>query len=335
MPAQRHHQVIVIGAGIAGLSAARALQAEGRDVVVLEKSRGYGGRAASRTVQGTRIDHGAQFVTVRDPRFAAQVERWLADGTMVRWSDGLPTWTSAAGWRDASAAAHPRFVCPDGMNALGKSLAQDLTVTRETHVTRVRDVAGGWCAETRDGARWHAEHMIVSAPLPQTLVLLADVALPPERRSQLAAIDYAPCHALAAGFTGPSEPGWPGVRLPEHPDLAWIANDTSRRRDPGSGGVTLMLHATPSFTRRRYDDAPEAIARELLAAASTLLPWAMEPAWTHHHRWRYAQPERTLPEPALALWEGLVLCGDAFGNGRLEGAYLSGLAAAACIAPGA
>ena len=99
--------------------------------------------------------------------------------------------------------------------------------------------------------------------------------------------------------------------------------------------MTLMLHATPAFTRRRFDDTSDAIARDLLEAASPLPPWASEPAWTEHHRWRYAQPERTLPEPALALRGCLVVGGDTFGGGRVEGAYLSGLAAAERIALGA
>lgn len=334
MPTQHHHQAIVIGAGIAGLTAARALQAEGRDVAVLEKSRGYGGRAASRSVHGARIDHGAQFVTARDQRFLAQVEAWLADGTMARWTHGLPSWTAADGWREPTAAAHPRFVCPDGMNALGKALAQDVRVVLETQVAGLHRRNGRWCAETLAGT-WCAEHVIVSAPLPQALALLADVALPPARRAQLAAVSYAPCHALAAGFAGVAQPAWRGVHLPDHPELAWIANDTSKRRDARSGELTLMLHATPAFTRRRYDDMPDAIAGDLLSAASALLPWVTDPDWTYHHRWRYAQPERTLPEPALALREGLTVCGDAFGASRVEGAYLSGLAAAEHVLTGA
>ena len=328
MPTQRHHQVIVIGAGIAGLTAARALHAAGRDVAVLEKSRGYGGRAASRSVHGARIDHGAQFVTARDPRFVAQVAAWLADGIMVRWTNGLPSWTAADGWREPTAAAHPRFVCPDGMNAVGKALAQGVRVALETPVAVLRRYNGEWCAETRAGEGWCAEHVILSAPLPQALVLLAEVALPPARRAQLAAVSYAPCHALAAEFTAVTGPDWRGVRLPDHPDLAWIANDTSKRRGAGSGELTLMLHATPAFTRRRYDDVPDAIAGDLLSAASALLPWVTDPDWTYHHRWRYAQPERMLPEPALALSASLTVCGDAFGASRVEGAYLSGLAAA-------
>jgi predicted NAD/FAD-dependent oxidoreductase len=48
------------------------------------------------------------------------------------------------------------------------------------------------------------------------------------------------------------------------------------------------------------------------------------------HRWRYSQP-RTPHAEACLLVESpapLVFAGDAFGQPRLEGAFLSGLAAA-------
>ena len=329
--AEYARDVLVIGAGIAGLAAARALHRQGLDVAVLEKSRGFGGRAASRTVQGTRIDHGAQFVTVRDARFRAQVDAWLEDGTLRHWTTGIPTWTRDGGWREASSDAHPRYACPSGMNALGKALAVGLDVTREVLIAGVRAEAGGWLAETSSGRRWHAKYLILSPPLPQTLALVRAVDLAPAVLTRLASVGYAPCHAVVAGFEGVTPPAWAAVRLPEDPDLALIAHDASKR-DPNAAPVTLVLHGTPAFTRRTFEwPADEAVAA-LLAAATPLLPWATSPTWTHHHRWRYARPERTLDGEALEVCDGLVVCGDAFGGGRVEGAYLSGVAAAQRVA---
>ncbi|MFM7290648.1 MAG: FAD-dependent oxidoreductase, partial [Planctomycetia bacterium] len=65
--------VVVVGAGIAGLAAATELVAGGRRVVVLEKSRGVGGRMASRRVGEAVCDHGAQFFTVRGEAFGGIV----------------------------------------------------------------------------------------------------------------------------------------------------------------------------------------------------------------------------------------------------------------------
>ena len=63
--------VLVIGAGMAGLIAAAELQRAGRRVLVLDKGRGVGGRLASRRIGEASFDHGAQFITARTPRFAA------------------------------------------------------------------------------------------------------------------------------------------------------------------------------------------------------------------------------------------------------------------------
>lgn len=54
---------MVVGAGIAGLAAAHALQRGGRRVVVLEAERHVGGRMCSLTRHGAVIDTGAQFVS--------------------------------------------------------------------------------------------------------------------------------------------------------------------------------------------------------------------------------------------------------------------------------
>ena len=82
MEVNRGLSCLVIGAGIAGLIAARALRAAGHRVLVLDKGRGVGGRMATRRIEGGVFDHGAQFVTVRDPRFQQIVEGWQAKGVV-------------------------------------------------------------------------------------------------------------------------------------------------------------------------------------------------------------------------------------------------------------
>ncbi|MGW4715845.1 flavin monoamine oxidase family protein [Nocardia sp. NPDC004260] len=71
--------VVVVGAGYAGLCAARALRAAGRDVVVLEASDRVGGR--TRTVRvgaGWAVDLGGQWISGAHTRFATLAEEYGA-----------------------------------------------------------------------------------------------------------------------------------------------------------------------------------------------------------------------------------------------------------------
>ncbi len=339
MTSEPTSDVLIIGAGIAGLAAAGALREAGAQVRVLEKSRGLGGRAATRRLHGVRVDHGAQFFTVRDARFRRRVDAWLASGDVDVWTHGVPTWTREHGWRAPDPGGHPRYVCPEGMSTLARLLGAGVEVERSARVTSVRGRDGAWTATLDDATSRSARSLVLTAPLPQSLDLLHDRSLSAAERSELDAVRYAPSFAVMAGYERVQAPDAVGVRLEDHPDLGWIAVDSSKRARGTRAGDTsmtsyptvLVLHGTPAFARRRFDDAHGRVASDLLDAAAAVFPWASTPDWHDVHRWRYAMVETPLHERARDLGDGLVLAGDAFGAARVEGAYLSGLAAADAV----
>lgn len=308
-------------------------------MVVLEKSRGFGGRAASRTVAvaptvDARLDHGAQYFTARSDPFRAQVERWQSAGVVTQWSGGL--WSVAAPDsppQPPSDQAHPRFIAPAGMNAIGKALAEGLEVHREAEVARIEASSGGWrLAFKQDLAPLSARALLLTAPAPQALALLPSAELDPEALAAAQRIRFAPCFALMAGFDATPGPLWPAVKPSSDAVLGFLAHDASKR--PAPHPTTLVLQATPAWTRANFDLDPEAVAAAMLEAASAYWPPAAQPTWTRLHRWRYAMPEVMHPAPWLELAPGMLLAGDAFedgsgAGGRIEGAYLSGAAAAA------
>jgi phytoene dehydrogenase-like protein len=67
------HDVVVIGAGLAGLTCARRLQADGVGCVVLEASGAVGGRVRTDIVEGFRLDRGFQVLLTAYPA----ARRWL------------------------------------------------------------------------------------------------------------------------------------------------------------------------------------------------------------------------------------------------------------------
>jgi predicted NAD/FAD-dependent oxidoreductase len=325
--------VVVIGAGIAGLSAAQALQDAGLQVVVVEKSRGFGGRAASRSIEGARVDHGAQYFTVRGDPFAAQVAAWQGAEVVAPWGGGIYRQRPGGRAEPPTADAHPRYIAPEGMNALGKALADGLAVRRERQVTRVRRSERGWLVGfDPPQANLEARQLLITAPVPQALALLDRSELDPVAFERAQRVRYAPCFALMAGYADRHGiPPWSALRPEGEERLAFLAHDASKRPPPHP--TTLVVHATPSWTRANYEGEPTEVTAALLAAAGDYWSAAPAAAWTRLHRWRYAQPEVSDPDPYAALAPALWLAGDAYGGaaGRIEGAFESGRAAAAAL----
>ncbi|MFH1499396.1 MAG: FAD-dependent oxidoreductase [Verrucomicrobiota bacterium] len=307
-----NNTTVVIGAGIAGLLLARRLKQAGCDVLVLEKSRGFGGRMATKRVGPAVFDQGAQYFTAKSPQFQALVAEWCERGWAEPWTAG----------------GHRRFVGRPGMTAIPKGLAEGLRVLRQHKVTAARrHECGCWELDVEDHGIVRAERLLLTAPLPQSLALLeaGGVALPPPLADGLAAVDYNPCLALLLTLDGPSGLPEEGVAFAEGP-VRWLADNTAKGVSPGGAGA-VTVHAGPEYSRTNYAAAESEVAAALLPAIAGRLKSAV--VATTVHRWRYCEPRTTWPERAVWLPElTLGFAGDAFGGPRVEGAALSGLALA-------
>ena len=314
--------IIVIGAGVAGLTAARNLAAAGMQVQVLEKSRGLGGRAATRRLHGYSIDHGAQYFTVRDERFGAQVKAWQVAGRVRVWSEGFPTLRE--GRLEPPKKGHPRYIFEDGMSGIGKALGEGLDIMRSSPVVALSREDDAWQLTLEDSSKVWAARVLVSVPTPQALELTGHV-LNDATRKALAAVTFAPCLALMAGYAE-KLPSWRGVQIAGDGPLSWIACDSSKR--PECAETVLVLHGSPAFSGR-WLETPDKAAPDMLGVAETL--GFAAPRWTTLHRWRYAKVTRPHDEPSIRADETLFFCGDWCGGDKLEAAYLSGLEVAKAV----
>lgn len=308
--------VAVVGAGVAGLRAARTLGETGVEPLVLEKSRGLGGRAATRRLHGAVADHGAQYFTVRDPRFQQQVDVWERAGALQVWARGFHALTPKG--LEVPREGHPRYAFADGMNTFGKLLGEGIRVTRSAKVVGLTRVAQGWELGLEDGTVRRARRVLLNLPAPQALELAGSL-LSTGLRNALEEVTFAPCLALMAGFAH-APPAWRGVVVEDEANpLSWLACDSSKRRAPGE--TVLVLHGNPAFSQD-FLETPEAAVPQMLEVAATL--GFSEPTWTALQRWRYAKV--TQPHDAPYLQDDtLFFCGDWCGGAKLEAAYLSGL----------
>jgi predicted NAD/FAD-dependent oxidoreductase len=307
--------VVVVGAGLAGVTAARALHASGHRVVVLDKGRSPGGRMATRRIGRAHLDHGAQFMTVRSSAFAEQMASWEADGLVHVWGYGF----------DGTPDGHPRYAATRGMASLVKNLAAGLDVRCQRMVFTIR--AGGarrWRVIVDDATTHDADAVIVTCPLPQSSALLveADIDAPEE----LLRTDYHRTLALLGVIDAPPAVRAPGGMHAPDDTFLFVADNQAKGISPVPA---VTLHANAAWSEAHWDGNHDDTLDRLEAAAG---PWLGRARVVERHlkRWRFATPRTIWPEPCWSdRSASIVLAGDAFAGPRVEGAYLSGLAAAA------
>jgi predicted NAD/FAD-dependent oxidoreductase len=319
-------RVLVIGAGMSGLMAARALQDAGVAVQVVDKGRGVGGRLATRRgEEGELFDHGAQYMTLRDGRLRRYLEQWLDEKVVRPWATSFP---STDGRQPQESVT--RYVGSKGMNGLAKWLARGLDIRTAIRIARIDRHGEEWVAWSEDGQQsFRAEGLLITSPVGQTLDLLreSDIAPDPNLLEQLQAVAYDPCFAVMAvleGGSGLKEPG--GLFVNDSGPVAWIADNASKGISTRS---TVTIHASGTWSREHFEDDREQVTQRIIQAAQ---PYLGSPIIRHQiHRWKYSQPTVGFPGDCCVVRGGsqpLVLAGDAFSGPRIEGGALSGLAAA-------
>lgn len=311
-------RVIVVGAGLSGLCAGRALQAAGHDVVLLDKGRSPGGRLATRRVGRATLDHGAQFFTVRSDAFASLVAEWRGSGLVHEWCRGF----------SPDGDGYPRYAVRGGMNALAKHLAGDLDVRCNQLVFAVRPGTQRWDVGLDDGTALTADALIVTSPIPQSMAVLitSGVELPQALRET----DYHRTLSLLVTLDRPGAVPAPGGVQNPNEVFAFVADNASKSV---SDQPALTFHASDAWSAAHWDDDREATTDALLEHAR---PWigGAQVTEVSNKRWRFATPQSIWPDTCWFSDSGaapLALAGDAFGGPRVEGAALSGLSAAAAL----
>ena len=315
-------RVAVIGAGLSGLVAARELR-ERCEVTVFEKSRGYGGRMATRYGGEFEFDHGAQYFTARSAEFQEFLEPLIAQGAVACWRARFAeldrdTVIATRDWDDA----FPHYVGAPRMNAIGRYLADGLTIRQNTTVTHLDREADGWSLADNDGnSLGRFDWVVCALPAAQTAALVpAD-----SRLHQLAGeVPMRACYALMLGFDRPLRLPWQAA-LVNGADISWISVNSSKPQR--ADRFTLVVHSTNGYADANLDTHLPAVQDHLLREVFEVAGIDCgQASFCQLQRWRYANVDKQ-PGPACLVDEEMQLagCGDWFRHGRVEAAFSSGL----------
>ena len=303
--------VVVIGAGMSGIACARALQAEGVTVRLIDKGRGVGGRMSTRraAVAGKTItfDHGAQYLDQSEDAAATAA---LGKGAVNAWHLGDGT---------------SRIVGVPGMAALPRALANGLDVTLNTRVTRVRARCGLFQIET-DAGKTAASHVVITVPAPQLAPILGETHPLVQRASNVV---MRPCLTLMAAFNRDT-PAPFVTRRDANALLTWIAqNDTKPGRSKAY--QTWVAQANPDWSAANIDaNRSETKRRMVDLLCSELGVVSAKLCHAGLQVWRYGLVETPLGKSFLKdgmLWVG----GDWSRGAKVQDAWRSGVDIAANV----
>lgn len=321
-------RVAIVGAGVAGLAAGRTLQQAGFEVVLFEKSRGPGGRLATRRVGDFTFDTGATSIAPRGLGIERVMLQELDTTELVEVQKPIYTHVNLRSMPgDAARNKIPRYTYRPGNNHLAKLLAKDLDVRSNTTVDHLG----------RSGSKFEVEgqefdRVILTPPIPQASLLLWSLG---ESRP-VANARYRSCLSIMLGFDKPLPPMAYHALIDveqRHP-LTWISLESEKSPGRAAEGQTAMiLQMSPSYSHDHYQTDDDRILRDVLSWLGQLYGSEFTtPVAVDTKRWKYSQPETVAVFESVNMnHNGVILAGDGLTAGRVEKAFESGLMAARLI----
>ncbi len=347
----------IVGAGLAGAGAAYALRSTDHDVTILEKSRGVGGRAATRRRDGCRYDHGANYVKLPDQR-TGDLIRDLGEDGLVDIEE--PVWTFGADGEitPGDGDDEHKYTWEAGVTQFAKRLlaetdAEVRTTTRAESIVRdgTADGDGAWTVTDTDGDdHGPFDALLLTPPAPQTADLLSatewsdDSGTLADLHTAVEATEFRTVRTLVLHYPFELDVPWYGlVDVDKAHEIGWLSREECKRGHVPDGEGLLIVQMSPEWSTAHYDDPLE----EATDAAATLAADLVgddrltEPDWVDDQGWRYALPNEELDgdgatdADAVAAAEdaGLFLAGDwVAGRGRVAAALWNGTDAGESIA---
>ena len=314
-------KVAIIGAGFSGLVLAGELKnLGGFEVTFFEKSRGVGGRIATRYNQEWEFDHGAPFFEAKTEKFQVFLQKFIEDGIVTSWNPKIV---------DEYGSEIPfngrYFVGMPKMNALPKNLSAGFDIKFETKICKMERKNDGWHLQDDSSKTYSVfDFVVTSCPPQQAFDILPDECL---YKSSLKNFEMLPKFVSLFGFENNFESD---VNFSF--GIAQIANSKiekvvcNHKKIGRNNKPSVVVYACDEWSLKNVEMEKELAEQELLAELKHLFGSFENSTFLQTHRWLYSQPK--FKSELLSLYDPnlqIISCGDWLSSGDIEGAFLSGM----------
>ena len=332
--------IAIIGAGVSGLATAIGLKGGGYNVVVIEKSNGVCGRAASRSRDGVRYDHGANYFKTDSPEVKRLVlddlpRKGLVDIRKEVWTFDREG-TIQPG--DPTQNAEPKWTYTDGISTLGKRMAvfSEASFRILERVESLQRVGDRWRVHCDDEDFCGVfDTVVLTPPSPEVSYLVRQSSMDRPLQSRLIrALEKSHYHyqlSCVLAFDAPlSRPGdfFALVNSDREHPIAWLSFEDDKPGHVPEGRSVLVAQMAPEWCKQRIEEHDTVIARSVVVLVEELLGVTLPGlSWFDLQCWRFAHPFSTADVDVLREAEsvGLYFAGDALvGQGRVARAMETG-----------
>jgi len=317
-------RVGVVGAGLAGIAAARTLAAGGHQVIVFEQRQTPGGRVMTKTLGPYVFDSGATSIAPRGQALERVILNEIATTDLVRIEKPV---MAHDGFRAVSGSlmgsGTPRYCYRQGLYEVMRLLSEGIEVRTGISIEGVE-------GDSNDGFSLNGEGfdaVIVTAPIPAVEKILANS----KEGRKFSNVKYRSCLSVLLGFDKPFNAPFHALVGPDqaHP-LAWLSFESLK--SPGrapDGHTAIVAQASSEYSKRRFEADEDLVLEETIGDVSRLLGKEFStPVVTHVERFRYSHPEITTSFEAVnSPLSKLVIAGDGLLGGRTELAFETGIRA--------
>ena len=319
----KKYDVLIIGAGICGITTGKYLLKNGANIKILDKGKAIGGRLATRRIEFEKkllqIDYGCKFLEAHSFEFSQELLELINNDRIRKWNiENQNSFFDELG-------KNIKFIGRQSMRQIALDLAEGLDIENNVKVKKIEYKNGEWIVNDENNKSLKAKALILTMPVPQSLELIRNskLKISEEIISNLQKIEYArSIVGILALDSNSNIKNEGGLKFHDGP-ISFITDNNLKGINKNLTALTVEM--SNDFSIKNWDKSDEEITKLIIETSreylnSKVLKFQI-------HKWKYSTPLKSYPQKFEVVDSPgtLYFAGDAFLGSTVEFAYLSGL----------